>query len=686
MVAPTVAFADAIGTWKIYPCYNNVSKIVPAGDDIFVLASGNLYSYNTVDNSLTEYTKNTCLSSSEITDIAWVQQAKQLVIIYSDYTIDLLPLNQDVTTIADLANKQMTGDKTINDIYVNGKNAYLSTGFGIIKLNVSDAYIVDTYNLEYKVDYCYIDGGYIYAESSEKGKIRASLTANLLDKNNWKWVGNYSAKSTETYVKDTHNNCYWAADSDSKLTKYEKQSDGKYIAISTGVKPNGPTYQEHNYISYDNGRILSLRGRYEYGSDTSTPGFVQEYDIASDTWKCYDNSYATAKDKRCITHTQLDVDPRDKNHIMVASKSGLYSYKDGKLVAYYDMNTDDPIKSVINNVNYSIVTGVKYDASGNLWIFNLGNTNLVCLTASGEWKTFPQSILSTDDTHRMKSCFIDSRGLLWFVNDHWVNSMCGFYDIQNDKMHVLTEFVNEDGTKMSVSDMFTVAEDQNNNIWIGSLNGCFYLKPADITAMKQTDGVSNVTVTQHKVPRNDGTSYADYLLDGVSIYDIKIDGANRKWFATDNGVYLISSDGNTQISHFTTDNSPLPTNFVKRIALDGNTGEVYFGTTNGLCSYKSDVQNNEYGTLSKENVYAYPNPVTPDYSGMITIVGLTSNAQIKILTSSGQLVNEGTCNGGSYQWNGCDLSGNKVASGVYMVCIATEEGSKGVVTKIGVVR
>ena len=164
-----------------------------------------------------------------------------------------------------------------------------------------------------------------------------------------------------------------------------------------------------------------------------------------------------------------------------------------------------------------------------------------------------------------------------------------------------------------------------------------------------------------------------------------MDNANRKWFATTNGVYLISSDNQTELAHFTMNNSPLPNNEVKSIAIDENSGMVYFATLNGLCSYQSDVTKS-YGNLTDDNVYAYPNPVTPDFTGDITITGLTVGAQVKILTTSGQLVNEGTCNGGSYLWNGCDLNGKKVASGVYMVNVATAGGESGIVTKISIVR
>jgi flagellar hook assembly protein FlgD len=90
--------------------------------------------------------------------------------------------------------------------------------------------------------------------------------------------------------------------------------------------------------------------------------------------------------------------------------------------------------------------------------------------------------------------------------------------------------------------------------------------------------------------------------------------------------------------------------------------------------------------MTKDNVYAYPNPVKPDYTGLITVVGLSYNADVKIVTAHGVLVREGKSNGGTFTWDGCDTNGHKVASGVYMVQTATDEGEKGTVCKIAIVR
>jgi hypothetical protein len=274
---------------------------------------------------------------------------------------------------------------------------------------------------------------------------------------------------------------------------------------------------------------------------------------------------------------------------------------------------------------------------------------------------------------------IDSRGLMWFTNANWTLPSLYCYNFSTDEIKGYTKFVNEDGLTVDIlSGVNDVKEDRNKNIWIATTNG-----PLELTASEISHG--GETFTQVKVPRNDGTDYADYLLSGVDITCIAIDGADRKWFGTNSsGVYLIGADNITQIEHFTKENSPLLSNRVESIAINDKTGTVYFGTDNGLCSYEGDATTPAVD-MSKDDVYAYPNPVKPDYTGLITIVGLSFDADVKIVTSNGTLVNQGRSNGGTYTWDGHDLKGRKVASGVYMVLTAKKDGSKGVVSKIAII-
>ena len=173
------------------------------------------------------------------------------------------------------------------------------------------------------------------------------------------------------------------------------------------------------------------------------------------------------------------------------------------------------------------------------------------------------------------------------------------------------------------------------------------------------------------------------LLETETINTIEIDGANRKWMGTQtSGVFLISEDGTEQIHHFTEENSPLPSNEIRDIEINDETGEVFFGTLNGIVSYKSTAT--EAGDYFSD-VYAYPNPVRPEFDGTIAIKGLVRDSDVKITDVSGNLVYETTSYGGQATWNGRTFDGQRVKSGIYLVFASSADGSRAIVTKIAVV-
>lgn len=686
----TLAFADAVGTWTVYRSYSSINDIVPAGNKIYVRAYNNLYSYNTTDNSVDTYTKEKGMGAQTVQHIAWNNTTKKLIIVYEDYTIDLLSANGDVETIISFREKRTTKQKTVHSIYVSGQYAYLCTAFGMLKLDTKDASIADTYSIGFDIMEMAIDGSTIYAKT-EDYVFAADINSNLLDRTNWEesdvdW-SKYETVHIADYndygllVYDNYNKCYWGSNADGKLTKYEKDGE-EYVQKSLGVIPEGPKYPEHALVKLYNGKVHTLRGLYNMDADTNAEGYVQTFD--GENWGLFDNSLADANGYQHLDFMTMDIDPTNSNRIMVGSKNGLFEYINGKMTNRY---IDAPLVRGEN----AIIVSLSFDKNGNLWIFNRYNTEMVCLTKSGEWKTYhSDNLIKTDGmVNRFVSSFFDSRGLLWFCNNHYNGNFFGYYDTSSNTTKLITEIINQDGQNINPVlsyDSRVVTEDNNKNIWLGTNSYTVYLTPTEIKAMQSTSDMSSIYVTQHKVPRNDGTGLADYLLNGVAVRDIKVDKANRKWIATDiNGVYVISNDNNTELEHFTTDNSPLPTNDIRSICIDDNTGKVYIGTLNGLCTYESGVTNT-YGNLNTDNVYAYPNPVSPDYTGSITIKGLVENAQLKITTTSGYVVHEGTSNGATYKWDGCDQSGNRVASGVYMVLITTETGEEGCVTKIAMVK
>ncbi len=215
-------------------------------------------------------------------------------------------------------------------------------------------------------------------------------------------------------------------------------------------------------------------------------------------------------------------------------------------------------------------------------------------------------------------------------------------------------------------------------IWIGTDKGVF-----EITDIKKVNS-STITVNHLKVPRNDGTNLADYLLDGQMVNCIALDGQNRKWIATMSGVYLVSENGDEILEHFTTDNSILPSNSVYSVACDANSSSVFFGTNLGVVEYNST---SSPGYDNYNDVVAYPNPVRPDYYGWITIKGLMDDSLVKITDASGNVFHQGRSNGGMYVWDGCNADGERVKTGVYYVMASQNAtgSTEACVTKIMVV-
>lgn len=665
LLLQVVQLQAAIGDWKAYMAYHDVQEIELAGNLVFVQASNNLYVYNQNDQSIQTFSKIDYLSDCDIEHIAYCQAAHRLLILYSNSNIDLMNTsNYEVTNLADYYNASTTGDKTIYDIYVNGKYAFMSNGFGIVKVNVADGEISDTYNLGFKVNWCEIKDNCIYAYSQTDGQYRAPLSVNLLDKNNWSKVGGYAAK------------------------QQADKSELKQM-VST-LNPGGPKYNNFGFMKFANNQLYTCDGGFAVG--ISRKGCIQM--LKNKEWNIYPDDNISSKTNVTYENLEcLDYDPTDTSHIFVGGRNGLYEYKNGNFENYYNYE-NSPIERYNNrSKEYELITGVKFDKEGNLWMLNsqAPTQSLIEFTKDKQWISHQlPDLMKLDDagfTNKslglLGNMLIDSRGLLWFVNNHWIVPSLYCYqfseDYSEERLNAFTSFVNEDGTEVSVGAVRCAAEDKDGNIWIGTSAGPLLLDPNQITA-------SAPTFTQVKVPRNDGTNYADYLLSGIDVSCIAVDGANRKWFGTKkNGIYLISEDNLSEIHHFTTLNSPLLSNGIESIAINEKTGEVFIGTDKGLCSYMSDSSTpNE--SMTSDNVWAYPNPVKPDYTGLITIVGLSQNADVKILTSNGRIVNEGKSNGGTYTWNGCDANGKKVASGIYMVATATNDVEKGTVCKIAIIK
>jgi hypothetical protein len=332
---------------------------------------------------------------------------------------------------------------------------------------------------------------------------------------------------------------------------------------------------------------------------------------------------------------------------------------------------------------YTRTDGAMYDEQGNLWILNaVGTKSINIFTPDKQWFSF--GLASQSDTiplYTPGEIMVDRRNTQW----KWI-PQCRYntgllllqdngtpINPKDDKVTYHNEWFDQNGKPVIPEFIYSMAQDHDNTIWVGTNAGLFLIPATiDFTTSNRCERVI--------IGRNDGTQLGDYLLDNEQINHIVVDGANRKWIATaTSGVFLLSPDGKETLEHFTTESSPLPSNNVLSIAVLESTGEVFFGTSQGLVSYMSDAIE---PMQNFSDIYAYPNPVQPNYHGVVTIRGLMANTEVRIVDASGNLVATILGNGGEAVWDMTNAQGSRVASGIYTVLCNTADGSAHGETKI----
>ena len=424
-------------------------------------------------------------------------------------------------------------------------------------------------------------------------------------------------------------------------------------------------------------------------------GSVMKYE--GNKWSYFDESgpkEALGNNDWYINVTDVVQDRNDSSHHFVsAACSGLFEFKGGKLIKNYSYN-NSPLTTIIPTSRrpgyYVRITGLAFDSQNNLWMCNNECDTIVRIRkADGSWTSFYIPEIASYPT--FDHVVFDRRGWAWINSRRSTSAghQAGVIIVNTNNnpgspsgfsYKFITTIKNQDGTTYSPTLFSCMTEDVDGYMWVGCSSGIFVsYAPANVFN-------NDFYFTQVKVPRNDGTNLADYLLSEVPIKCITIDGGNRKWIGTNgSGVFLVSADGLETIEHFTTENSPLISDDIYDIQINGETGEVFIATDAGLVSFFGDATD-PAASLDKNNVLVYPNPVRPEYAGNISITGLAYDTNVKIVNAAGKLVNEGTSVGGEYTWNGRLASGKKCTSGVYYVLAADSEGKKGVVTKFLMVR
>lgn len=370
------------------------------------------------------------------------------------------------------------------------------------------------------------------------------------------------------------------------------------------------------------------------------------------------------------------INPNKETEVyMGCSYSGLLKVvNDVPTILYNQTNSGlDEISFIPGYFNDVRINGGAFDKSGNLWVNNsLVQKGLKVFKTDGQWQSFSlDGILVKSISTSMGRLIIDKNSTKWWCTN--TDGLIGFNESTN-KFKKITE--GSDKGNLPISDVRAVAVDNNSQLWIGTTKGLRVLSNTSSFLTEDQMTTRPIIILEDNL--------AQELMYEQFITDIVVDGANNKWIGTaDSGVFLVSPNGQETKYHFTTTNSPLPSNIINDIDINSTTGEVFIATTKGMVSFK--------GTATKANedlnsVYVYPNPVRPEFEGTVKIAGLLDKATIKITDIEGNLVYETTSEGGTIEWDTTAFGKHKVASGVYMIFISAQDGIETKVKKVMIIR
>lgn len=373
----------------------------------------------------------------------------------------------------------------------------------------------------------------------------------------------------------------------------------------------------------------------------------------------------------------------DTQNINDIRTAGLISVENDAVTGFYN-HINSPLEDIVptdpNRVTIR-VSGAVFDSQGNLWMTNIGvSQELKKLSPGGAWSGFDISSIKETNSFGLTEIIVDRSNNIWMGSRR---DGALVFNENGNRMRALTTEV----TKGSLpnGNVRTIAVDRNNRIWLGTLSG--------LVVFNNAGGLFDATIYDAEPVIILDNGIAEKLLGDQTVNSIVVDGADNKWFGTDNGgVVYTNPSGQTTLANFSTQNSPLPSNKIVKISVDNVTGKVFFATDKGVVAYKSNVA--PFGDTLGE-VYAYPNPALKNHA-TVTIDGrngthLPKGTNVKILDIAGNLVYETNViegqelQGGKVVWNKTNLAGNKVASGVYIVLLSNDDASETAITKIAIV-
>jgi len=725
-----------VGTWRDHLSWNTAEAVVIAGRKVYCSNGAGISVYDMQSRQLDKLTKINGLSDAGITALQYAASLDVVVAGYANGNLDIIASGNKVYNISGIKRNDIYINKRINHIFVWGKHAYLSCQFGIVLIDlqlreIPDRYIIGDDGIPADVFSLTEYNGFFYAATAHGLKKADTQNSELANFEHWEKIDNAPSENTlrqivstkdYLYVCDTNNRILifdgttWKllrANMDETIHRLTVSGNSLLVSSSNGVfiyhtttnllqnsiqsynntsiaacdaimdsngscwiadnrqglvqwrsasdisfyLPNGPTSNHAAALRFKADRLLVASG----GKDRNGLPLNRQGEIHT----FYANQWSSIIPQGAYNFTDVDIYEKHPTTYYVTSwGQGLYVYENGVQKDQYLQNNSSLVADVSGNV---LCGGLLIDADQNLWV---SNDKQVSMFGSGQWKTLPWQ--TTASLGRFTG---DNYGQMWTTQDY--NRITERYNgllVFSKTSDAYISFKPNNYVLSPIDLSNSVVNTPDGIVWVATVQGPVkYGNPSVIL-----DGIGTGGSHPNRIG-SDEPSHMYPLLGMENILSIAIDGAYRKWFGTETaGVFLIDENLG-EVKHFTTDNSPLFSNRIHDIAINDRTGEVFFATEYGIVAYRGDAvsSGDNFG-----KVYAFPNPVRPEYQGEITITGLIRDADVKITDIAGNLVYQTRTLGGQAVWNGRNQQGRRVASNVYLVFCTNNDGSKTYVTKI----
>ncbi len=738
MAFVTHAQEKPIGYWSSLLPYNTTYGMATDGSLIFNICQQAFFTMDPATLETTTYSKVNGMSDIGMQCVAYDKKSNTVVLGYTNSNIDLFK-NNTFYNIPDLKLKTVAGDKKINSVYTENGKAYFSTSLGVVVIDLDEQSFEETYQFFVNNQLLAINSftaynGYFYA-ATPNGLYRASKNnPQLQNFQVWQRIDSVhvfkdiqvlnnkltmstshiiyqlqSDTAAAVYTNDTvgitgidgGNNNYFIrqfgkvrimdtffSQVDSivfvdSFTKVIQLPDGNiwiggmYHGLAWSPlsgryfpnTPNGPSDPNSYDIYAHNRDIWVAHGGFDdvYHANNNLTGFSN---LRNDKWRQFSTYNYPPISYKTLDFVSITKDENDGTVYAGSFSGGLFELKaNDSNTTYKDGSALEP--SIPNgSIDFYQVVGTGIDKDDNLWVTMFGSFHELYVRekATANWYKYHLNYTRNYPNAGGPLVF-DNSGHVWYLC-RYGGGVIG-YDTKgtfSDPSDDVTYHMTGGGGvgNLPDADVRSIAIDKNDNLWIGTVNGIGILYNASSCLAQRCD--AEIPIVQYD-------KYAGYLFAGETVQSIAVDGANRKWIGTNNGVWLLSPDaGNSKIIYrFTTDNSPLPSNKIQKITIDDVTGDVYIGTDQGLMCYRSTATE---GAETASTVVTFPNPVPTNYKGTIAIKGLTANADVRITDINGQLVYRTTALGGQAVWNGLDYKGHRPQSGVYLIFASNTDGSQ----------